>query len=93
MSEDWESHTGVLNTEEPWHKSDFNGMSRSQQNVEIYKVVSSAVLNIQAEILASRARLAEVLARLEVAENDKRLRDQKRYSHQCCLVLDYCSST
>ena len=80
MSGDWESHTGALDTDEPWHNSDFSGMSRSQQNVEIYKVVSSAVLNIQAEILASRAKLAEVLARLEVAENDKRLRDQKRWS-------------
>ena len=29
--------------------------------------------------MASRARLSEVLARLEVAENEKRLRDRKRY--------------
>lgn len=79
MSEDWESHTGTLDTDEPWHNANFHHMSRSQQNVEIYKVVSSAVLNIQAEILASRARLTEVLARLEVAENDKKLKDQKKY--------------
>ena len=79
MSGDWESHTGAFDTDEPWHNTDFHHMSRSQQNVEIYKVVSSAVINIQAEILASRARLAEVLARLDVAENDKKLRDQKRW--------------
>ena len=41
MSGDWESHTGPLDTDEPWHNSDFNLMSRSQQNVEIYKVIGT----------------------------------------------------
>ena len=78
MSGDWESHTGALDTDEPWHNADFYHMSRSEQNVEIYKVVSSAVLNIQTEILASRARLAEVIGRLEVSEMDNKLRAQKK---------------
>ena len=36
----------------------------------LLQVVASAVLSINAEITASRARLQEVLARLDVAEKD-----------------------
>ena len=50
MKEDWESH-GSLEMErfdqEPWHHPEFNLLSRTQQNTEIYKVVASAVLSIQ----------------------------------------------
>jgi len=80
MNEDWDSHCSQeqLKNDEPWHNPDFNLLSRSQQNTEIYKVVASAVLSIQAEIVSSRARLRHVLARLEVAESERRIRDQIR---------------
>ena len=34
------------------------------------QIVSAAVVSIQQEVLSSRARLAEVLARLDTAERD-----------------------
>ena len=40
MNEDWDSHCSQeqLKNDEPWQNPDFNLMSRSQQNTEIYKV-------------------------------------------------------
>ena len=40
MRDDWESHHGSqeLDNPEPWHSPEFHLMSRNQQNTEIYKV-------------------------------------------------------
>ena len=49
--------------EEPWHTAEFPAMSRRQQNCEIYRVVSSAVLGMAGEVEVARARLAHLLDR------------------------------
>ena len=49
MKEDWESH-GSLEMErfnqEPWHHPEFNLLSRTQQNTEIYKVLSMYIYHV-----------------------------------------------
>ena len=56
--------------DEPWLSSEFSGMTRKQQNCEIYKVVSSAVLSMSTEVAVAKKRLAELLKRREEIQRE-----------------------
>ena len=66
--------------DEPWLSSEFSQMTRKQQNCEIYKVVSSAVLSMSTEVAVAKKRLAELLKRRE--EIQRELQDAQMNGNQ-----------
>lgn len=71
LEEDMEEDVGAGGSGlEAWNSPEFLQLSRRQQNIEIFKVVSGLVVSLGAEITSSRTRVEDLLRRLENAEND-----------------------
>ena len=70
--------------DEPWLSSEFSQMTRKQQNCEIYRVVSAAVLSMSTEVAVAKKRLAELLKRRE--EIQRELQEAQMNGNQEPLV-------
>ena len=70
---------GLGSSKEKKNKSKFFSFYDSPQRLTYFEPTVIVVFNFQAEIVSSRSRLRHVLQKLEIAEQEKRIRDKNRY--------------